>query len=65
MDNNLDPLDLPALKEIGKIPAVARVTARKYDAFLVSKPVLRKFKAYFGNALAGASKAPPFSLSVE
>ncbi|KAL3205316.1 hypothetical protein MRX96_011214 [Rhipicephalus microplus] len=65
VDNNLDFLDLPAIKEIGKIPAVARVIAQKYDAFLVSKPVLGKFNAYFGYALAGASKAPPFGLSVE
>nr|XP_037275545.1 60S ribosomal protein L10a-2-like [Rhipicephalus microplus] len=39
--------------------------AQKYDAFLVSKPVLGKFNAYFGYALAGAGKAPPFGLSVE
>ncbi|KAL1471369.1 hypothetical protein MTO96_039976 [Rhipicephalus appendiculatus] len=57
--NHLDFLDFPALKEISKIPAVARVIAQKYDAFLVSKPLLRKFNAYFGYALAGANKAPP------
>lgn len=63
--NQLDFLDLPALKEVSKIPAVARVIAQKYDAFLVSKPLLSKFNAYFGYALAGANKAPPYGLAGE
>ncbi|XP_054927933.1 large ribosomal subunit protein uL1-like [Dermacentor andersoni] len=56
--NQLDFLDLPTLKEIGKVPAVARVLAKKYDAFLVSKPLLSQFNAYLGYAVVGEHKAP-------
>lgn len=56
--NQLDFLDLPTLKEIGKDPAVARVLAKKYDAFLVSRPLLSQFNAHLGYAVVGEHKVP-------
>ncbi|XP_065291072.1 large ribosomal subunit protein uL1-like isoform X1 [Dermacentor albipictus] len=34
------------------------ISAKKYDAFLVSKPLLSQFNAYLGYAVVGEHKAP-------